>query len=158
MLNRHSFFCMIELISNNRKVKLEKENGDILYISACKWSDLDILNTYIPELLKLLLKSNGFVGELLKPSNKEFWSIIKGICEILAVQKGETITVEDFLWSDNYPDVITKMFLTANSEISVQGDLSGKISPSYLTVINGIDFFTMSKTVMTEESNKAVPK
>lgn len=141
----------IELIQNNRKVRFKKSDGSIIFISACKWKDLDILQTYIAELLKQLIDFNGYPGEILLPSNTSFWSIIDSVCKIL-VTDSTPITKEDFLELENYDQAIIKFFLTSTINIDSTGALEGKAGPSYLCVINGLDFFTrLNKVLQTKE-------
>lgn len=142
----------IELVSNNRKVKLTREDGSIVFISACKWKDLDNLHTYIAELLEMLVGCNGYIGQLLSPSNTGFWSIVDSICNIL-VTDGKDITKDDFLWSEDYQEVLTKFFLTATTTLNGSGAVQGTAEPSYLSVINGLDFFTILNKALQLQAN-----
>jgi hypothetical protein len=148
-------YMVIELVSNNRKIKLTKEDGSIVFISACKWKDLDNLHSYISELLKYLIECDGYIGKLLCSSNTGFWSIIDSVCGIL-VSDGEKITKDDFLWSEDYQEVITTMFLTSTTTLNLSGAIQGTADPSYLSVINGLDFFTMLSQALQNNTQKEV--
>lgn len=132
-------------LSEDNKTILLSSSDNLHIIKGVAFKNYKVICEYQRELLTILLEANGQVGTILE--NEKSSNLIKKINKLLNLDK-ETINSIEELDLDQY----FSLYFTQNTK---QDELGRKvlvstennntvldISPSLISVINGVDFFS----------------
>lgn len=134
----------IKLISNERKISLDLGDRTIL-IAPCVWKHLDDLSSAQEVILQNVLANKGAMGEILRPSNTEFWSMVDLILTL--IRSSLPIKAEDI----EDEGILLQLFITSSSNFNEYGWLDGSLEPSFISIIHGLDFFSIMRKLLKVE-------
>jgi hypothetical protein len=143
------------LTEDRRKIRIVYNDESICMIKPVAWIKLDDVADLQKELLSQYIESKGAIGAFFRKKNRKAWSLIKQLIKLLPTVDDIPLDVEKI---HDFEDLKHIFITTTDATTEVTGwttPESGSLSPSYISVIHGLDFFEILGE-MIEERHKAV--
>lgn len=146
---------------NNRSIILRLNDESDVCLTPVNWVHIDKLTIALERLVANYMKLEGALGDLFRPSNKGTWRMIEEILNYHNVIGKDKITKENLSHFDI--DDLRNLFITQTNTVTEEGNSvpnNGRLDPSMLAVINGLDFLAIlrqmlkvSESLETEQEN-----
>lgn len=130
------------------------EDGSKDMVKPVSWKALEDLQLLQYNILENAAKCGGSVGDILNPSNKDFWNSATKLAKLLPVVGNEEKGIDLDKIEDM--DLLVKIFITnttyrdPESGFIAPDPKDSTLRPSEISRINGLNFFKLLMKIQTE--------
>lgn len=141
----------VELVDNNTKIKITYNDESTIYIKPVSFTKLDIIVSYQELILNEWMKNHFYVSSIIykdSPVVNAMKAIIK-VLPVLSENNNDKLNIDKL---DTIEDLISLFITKEINRNEHTGQLApveqyGTYLPSMISIIHGIDFFSILEKV-----------
>ena len=141
----------VKLLENNKHLEITYSDSNIVVYKPVAWRYLDDVLVLQKQIFELFLEEDGLMS-VFRGSNRSLWSHIETLANLVPSIVPSCNGIKLNLIDDI--DDIVKIFINSEPSYAIDGSLNQLQYPSYISIINGLNFRPIQEEVISHYVKK----